>query len=260
MNRVILIIVLLIFSIKATGCVPDKSGTALSKMNKGCYVEIDALLEMNESNCTSENDRIDDTQVKERHIYNENNPDKNLFLQFLHDEIPITHYPYEWIEGTTIYKTLYFSEIIDEFGFYPELYMVDMDGDGIQEYCFRIVALLNTIKYNEELGCFEIWLQEREQQKPIGNGQMYSKDFHTDTRYGYYLYDKNANLIEYKLYTVTPMSDGNGGECVKYSIWDEEKGVFDVVTEEVWNKETKFLFELIDHASKPMSYEELLGD
>ena len=56
------------------------------------------------------------------------------------------------------------------------------------------------------------------------------------------------------------MSDGNGGECVKYSIWDEEKGVFDVVTEEVWNKETKFLFELIDHASKPMSYEELLGD
>lgn len=258
MKKQILIVILLIFILKVTGCGSDKNNSmTLGKINEGSCNKINILLEIYENN------KMEEVHAKERHIYNASNPDKNLFLQFLHDEIPVINYPYGQREGKAIYKTLYFSEIKDEFGFSPEFsefYMVDMDGDGIQEYCFKIPALLNTIKYNEELQCFEVWLQERNQQKPIGNGQMYSKDFHTDTRYGYYLYDKDANLIEYKLYTITPMSDGNGGECVEYSIWDEEKGVFNVVTEEVWNDETEFLFKLIDEAPKPMSYEELLEE
>lgn len=254
MKKQIFIVAFLIFIINVAGCGSDKDNITSGKISKGYCTKIDILLEI------YENSKMEEVQARERHVYNTSNPDKNLFLQFLHDEIPIIHYPYGWIEGETIYKTLYFSEIKDEFGSFPEFYMVDMDGDGRQEYCFGVPALLNTIKYNEELGCFEIWLQERNQQKPIGNGQMYSKDFHTDTGYGYYLYDENANLIEYKLYTITPMSDGNGGEYIKYSIWDEEKGIFNVVTEEAWNEETEFLFKLIDDAPKPMSYEELLGE
>ena len=182
---------------------------------------------------------------RERHEYNKHNPDKNLFLQFLHGEIPfVTLGSYGGVH--------YFSdtnEIRDENE--QRFYIIDMDGDGKPELgcIYPELTMMSIIRYNEEKDCFEEWLSGRHQQIPLGNGQMHEyKYFATATAYSYDLYDKNANLIKSVSYIT--------GERYPYDTTYYQIDFVDV-TEEEWKAESAFLFELIENAPKPMSYKEL---
>jgi len=179
---------------------------------------------------------------RERHEYNKHNPDKNLFLQFLHDEIPVVN-----MDGSE--KTFYFSdlsEVADEDR--KIFYIVDMDGDGKPELCckYQELAAINIMRYNEEKDCFDLWLSGLSQQFPLGNGEMYIIG---NSWTSYHLYDENANLIEEIVYSF------NRGPDVKF--WIDKNGFQKEVAEDDWNSESAWLFELIENAPKPISYKEL---
>jgi hypothetical protein len=125
-----------------------------------------------------------------KHIYNENDPNKNLFLRFLNNEIPIVNYN----NGCEM-KTVYFNDIsslwdIDD----KRFFMVDMTGDGILEFCYLIAGCIEIIKYNEEEDSFYLWLFETNHHRPIGNGQMYFASYNLTTIFAYYVYDLSGSF------------------------------------------------------------------
>lgn len=171
-------------------------------------------------------------QISKKHVYNKNSDEKNLLLQFLHDEIPL-----EISEG----EYVYFSEYSENGGLY--YYIVDVDGDGQSEYSYWEPGGHTFIRYMKEKGCFEIWLCTRTDCYPIGNGVMIDFVANTSSWYTYMIYDSEANLVKETIY----MDGGDG--CKK--IDDIE------VTEEEWNERTELLFEQYKNRPRPFSYEEL---
>lgn len=170
--------------------------------------------------------------IPKRHIYNENSYEKNLLLQFLHDEIPL--------EDSTG-KLVYFSEFSEKGGLY--YYIVDMDGDGQPEYSYWETGGNTFIRYMKDKGCFEVWLCARTDCYPIGNGVMIDLVANTSSWYTYMVYDSEANLIKETTYMYG---------------WDGCKKIDGAeVTEEEWNKETEYLFEAYRNRPQPFSYEEL---
>lgn len=177
-------------------------------------------------------------EPRERHTYNASDPDKNLFLQFINDEIPLINY-----EGKGV---VYYSEL----NAYEDIYcIVDMDGDGINEFCFNTVVTNNVIKYNEEKQCFEIWTRARFHARPIGNGRMYEMPQNIDLMYRDYSYDKNGNLVKEKLYTIWDP----GTDKVQYTLDGRRE-----VSKEEWEKATAEYFEAIENAPPTLTYEQLL--
>ncbi|MCH5280643.1 MAG: hypothetical protein J1E61_04175 [Lachnospiraceae bacterium] len=87
-------------------------------------------------------------EVRERHIYNVSDPDKNLFLQFINDEIPLLDFSGKGI--------VYFSEVEAE---RDTFYIIDVDEDGKNEFGFRTTERNILIKYDEADHCFKVWLQ-----------------------------------------------------------------------------------------------------
>lgn len=190
---------------------------------------------------------IKDTEFtpRDKHVYNSADADKNLLLQFLNDELPIINY----IESGEK-KTVYYSQLD---GGYDYFYIVDMDGDGKKEFCIFITAENLIIKYNEQKECFEVWLRTRIQEKPIGDGKAYAIDAHTDTRYSYYEYDENGNLIVEKYYSIGRIYDEDSDEGnMQYLIGTE------VVSKEEWEKETAYLFDMMESAPPALTYDDLL--
>ena len=188
-------------------------------------------------------------EPRERHEYNKLNPDKNLLLQYLYDEIPL------YFANSS--KTYYFSElseIIDEDE--KNFYVIDMDMDGKPEFGIISPELgaIILIRYNEQKDCFESWLEERRQQLPLGNGRMYEISSSASYQvYSYLVYDENANLIKRIDY-----SKLFEGPDVAYEIdTDDERKK---VTEKEWHAESAWLFRLIENAPKPLSYTELYDE
>lgn len=171
-------------------------------------------------------------KIPKRHIYNENSYEKNLLLQFLHDEIPLEISTGEYA---------YFSEFSENGGLY--YYIVDMDGDGQSDYSYWEPGGHTFIRYIEEKGCFEIWLCTRTDCYPIGDGVMIDLVANTSSWYTYLVYDSEANLVKETTYMYG---------------WDGCRKIDGVeVTEEEWNEQTEFLFEAYSNRPKPFSYEEL---
>jgi len=171
-------------------------------------------------------------QIPRRHIYNANSYEKNLLLQFLHDEIPL--------EDSTG-KLVYFSEYSEHGGLY--YYIVDVDGDGQLDYSYWETGGNTFIRYMKEKGCFEVWLCTRTDCYPIGNGVMIDVVANTSSWYTYMVYDSEANLVK---------------ETTYMEGWDGCKKIDGVeVTEEEWDRQTEFLFEAYENRPQPLSYEEL---
>jgi len=178
-----------------------------------------------------------------RHEYNSNDPNKNLFLQFLHDEIPVTNYGED-------NKALFFSDI-DSAKIEKEdkrFFIVDMDGDGKPELCYLYPAMLDIVRYNEETECFELWLSEGQHQRPLGEGQMWE---HTSLMSAfvdsYFLYDEHANLLK-------SISYGMGAKDLDTNYYQID-GVD--VTEGEWRTASAWLLKLIENAPEPLSLNEL---
>lgn len=171
-------------------------------------------------------------QIPKRHIYNANSYEKNLLLQFLHDEIPL--------EDSTG-KLVYFSEYSEHGGLY--YYIVDVDGDGQLDYSYWETGGNTFIRYMKEKGRFEVWLCTRTDCYPIGNGVMIDVVANTSSWYTYMVYDSEANLVK---------------ETTYMEGWDGCKKIDGVeVTEEEWDRQTEFLFEAYENRPQPLSYEEL---
>jgi hypothetical protein len=188
---------------------------------------------------------------RERHVYNANDTDKNLLLQFLNDEVPIINYEEEG-------KIVYFSDL-DTDGIGPldrkRYHIVDMDGDGRQDFCFTYPASRDVIRYNEKMECFELWLSELNKQFPIGNKQMYFAMFNTITIYSYLRYDEFANLLEERVYSVREDYDKEKDE--HYTVYEID---FEPVSESEWKEATAYFFELKESAPEALSYQDLLSD
>ena len=187
---------------------------------------------------------------KERHTYNAEDSDKNLFLQFLHDEIPIVDYMYEG-------NIAYYSDIrsIGDTDF-KQFYIVDMTGNGKMDFCFFDTGVREIIVYDEQREVFTVWLTMRSQQYPLGNGKTFSIDEHMELKYGYQVYDEHVGLIAEHLYM-----QEIGVEPTNYRHWifSQEADNFEPVSENEWNEAIAFLFELIENKPEPLSFSELYG-
>lgn len=189
---------------------------------------------------------VNDTKLTDI-IYNENDSSKNLLLRFLNDELPIVNY-----KGAS--DKLFYSDISD-----PnikleesEFFIVDMDGDGKDEYGFFIHPMLEIIKYDDEKEQFELWLSVKSQQRPIGKGEMYAIITGQPIIYEYYKYDADANLLESQYYTIgEEVNKENNTSSTIYRV----NGIN--VTEEEWNNQTKQFFNLKELAPNPIGYEQL---
>ena len=187
---------------------------------------------------------------KEKHTYNAEDSDKNLFLQFLHDEIPIVDYMYEG-------NIAYYSDIrsIGDTDF-KQFYIVDMTGNGKMDFCFFDTGVREIIVYDEQREVFTVWLTMRSQQYPLGNGKTFSIDEHMELKYGYQVYDEHVGLIAEHLYM-----QEIGVEPTNYRHWifSQEADNFEPVSENEWNEAIAFLFELIENKPEPLSFSELYG-
>ncbi len=180
-------------------------------------------------------------------LYNELDSSKNLLLKFLHDEVPIVNYPEEG-------DMKYYSDISDENISLEDskFYIVDMDGDGINEFGYYRYPMLDIIKYDQEDDTFELCISVKSQQRPIGEGEMYAIITSQPIIYEYYLYDEDANLVERDYYRTGEVIDkDNKTVIVIYEINGEN------VSLEEWNNETEYFFARKEAAPSPLTYQEL---
>lgn len=191
---------------------------------------------------------IKDDNFLDRLVYNENDSNKNLLLQFLHDEMLIVNYADKG-------DAFYYSDLVDENENmeYSKYFIVDMDGDGNEEFGYFHHSVLDIIKYNEGKEYFELWISVKSQQRPIGNGEMYAIITSQPIIYEYYLYDEKANLMESCYYRIGEKY--NKEKDATYMVY-EING--ESVSEERWNLETEYFFKLKEEAPKAISYQELL--
>ena len=152
---------------------------------------------------------------------------REKFLEFLLDEFPLA------------------GQNQDEF------LIFDLDGDGEDEFFYFHSAFCYVFRYNKDKKGFEPWLTTRRRQLPAGNSQMYEiASSGSFTAYSYLKYDTNAKLIDEINYTVL-----HDGPDISY--WtDFGKAAEKEITEEEWHAASAWLFELIEHAPKPISYQE----
>jgi len=180
-------------------------------------------------------------EPRKRHEYNRENPGKNLFLQFLHDEIS-----YVGEKG----EARYFSDFHGITGENENsFYIVDMDGDGKPEFWYQDYVSTDIFRYSEDKDCFELWLYGRRQMYPLGVGKIYEHHSSASSvTYAHHSYDKNANLIESIFYE----------KGISPPYVEEYFKIDDVaVSEDEWNTASAWLFELIKNAPNPLSYKEL---
>ena len=244
MKRVLSLILLLFIIFPLVSCNLN-DGSKPNKNEELVVTEdnvIETQVELKDTSTTNEGRQTD------RVVYNEHDLSKNLLLQFLHDEIPIVNYNNEG-------DVVYYSDLVDvnENLETSKFFIVDMDGNGNDEYGYFHHPMLDIIKYNEEKEYFELWISVKSQQRPIGNGKMYAITTSQPIIYEYYLYDENANLIESSYYRTGEEYDKE--KEVPYKVYEINDKY---VSEETWNVETEYLFNLIEEAPKPLGYQELL--
>lgn len=180
-------------------------------------------------------------------VYNELDSSKKLLLRFLNDEVPIVNY----LENG---DRKYYSDISDVNISLEDskFYIVDMDGDGTNEFGYYRYPMLDIIKYDKEDDNFELWISVKSQQRPIGEGEMYAIITSQPIIYEYYQYDKDANLVESDYYRSGEEIDKeNETVTLIYEVNGEN------VSLEEWNNETEYFFTRKDSAPNPLTYQEL---
>lgn len=195
-----------------------------------------------------------------RNVYNPYDSDKNLFLQFLNNEIPLI----DNREGTM--RVLFFEDLLEETTSQTEAsgyYIVDITGDGAKDFCVVIQPLIFIFTYDENTGFFRLWMVERSQQCPLENRQMYSCDVHTQIIWSHHFLDETGEVIYEISYVSEPYvyMESVDSWRVNYSITTEREGevTTEQVSEQVWRENVQKLWNLIEQAPPLLQYEDLLG-
>ena len=201
-------------------------------------------------------------EARERHIYNKNDEQKNRFLQFLNDEIPLVDYDVDNYPPETVYASEIFLDV-HERNCMPNIYYVlDMDGDGEDEFCFYSWLVLNIIKYDHEREVFTLWKYDDWRYKPLREGEMYAAyngEHVPPTReWIYKSYDRDGNTLELNIYSMIL----TGEDTREYEIWENTgnnmDALIEVVSEEEWLERRAYLIDLIEDAPECIAYEDLL--
>ena len=201
-------------------------------------------------------------EARERHIYNKNDEQKNRFLQFLNDEIPIVDYDVDNYPLETVYASeIYMGD--SEGNLMPDMYYVlDMDRDGEDEFCFYSLMVLNIIKYDHDREVFTLWKDVDWKYKPLREGEMYAAyngEHVPPTReWIYKSYDRDGNTLELNMYSIIL----TGEDTREYEIWENTgnnmDALIEVVSEEEWLERRAYLIDLIEDAPEWITYEDLL--
>ena len=201
-------------------------------------------------------------EARERHIYNKNDEQKNRFLQFLNDEIPIVEYNVYKYPSETVYASeIYMGD--SEGNLMPDMYYVlDMDRDGEDEFCFYSLMVLNIIKYDHEREVFTLWKYFDWKYKPLREGEMYAivdGDFVPAKRsWIYETYDKDGNSLITNLYSMIWEEDKEVQYAIRENMGKEDDSGHQIVSEEEWLERRAYLIDLIEDAPEWITYEDLL--
>ena len=201
-------------------------------------------------------------EARERHIYNKNDEQKNRFLQFLNDEIPIVDYDVDNYPPETVYASEIFLDVRERNCMPNMYYVLDMDGDGEDEFCFYSWLVLNIIKYDHEREVFTLWKYDDWRYKPLREGEMYAAyngEHVPPTReWIYKSYDRDGNTLELNIYSMIL----TGEDTREYEIWENTgnnmDALIEVVSEEEWLERRAYLIDLIEDAPEWIAYEDLL--
>ena len=201
-------------------------------------------------------------EARERHIYNKNDEQKNRFLQFLNDEIPLVDYDVDNYPPETVYASEIFLDVHERNCMPNMYYVLDMDGDGEDEFCFYSWLILNIIKYDHKREVFTLWKYDDWRYKPLREGEMYAAyngEHVPPTReWIYKSYDREGNTLELNIYSMIL----TGEDTREYEIWENTgnnmDALIEVVSEEEWLERRAYLIDLIEDAPEWITYEDLL--
>ena len=201
-------------------------------------------------------------EARERHIYNKNDEQKNRFLQFLNDEIPIVDYDVDNYPPETVYASEIFLDVRERNCMPNMYYVLDMDGDGEDEFCFYSWLVLNIIKYDHEREVFTLWKYVDWRNKPLRTGEMYAvynaEHVPATKSWVYKSYDRDGNTLELNIYSMIL----TGEDTREYEIWENTgnnmDALIEVVSEEEWLERRAYLIDLIEDAPEWITYEDLL--
>lgn len=240
MKKTVYIILTFLLITLLVGC---NNGSDLS----GTSADLVQEENVNYNNTTNEVAVSVENEESQKNVTIESDSSKCLLLSFINNEIPLVDYPK--IGDVKYYNDISDSNIsLDESTFY----VLDVDGDGVDEYGYYYYPMLNIIKYNKVNDDFELWLSVDSKQRPIGNGELISIITSQPIIYEYYKYDEGANMVESIYYRTGEEVDEETGEVkVIYEINGES------VSEEVWISETEYFFLRKDKAPNPLTYQEL---
>lgn len=184
-------------------------------------------------------------QPNERTLHNADDVEKDRFLAFLNDEIPIADYPFSEEESVLYYgdfKDREWENPQDE----PCYGILDVTGDGENEYVFYNGNTAVCMAYDEKEERFDcLFLWNTRQTYWLGEGQVLCFLPGETNVYTYLVYDEGV-LTETK----------------KFSIALSEEPVIRIddknVTEERWKEEFDWIMDLYHTRPAMMTMEELL--
>lgn len=249
MKRQRIIILLLVIVLSLTGCSHEEV-----KIVSGGAALFDKVEIQNFEEAKPE--------ARERHIYNKNDEQKNRFLQFLNDEIPLVDYDVDNYPPETVYASEIFLDVHERNCMPNMYYVLDMDGDGEDEFCFYSWLILNIIKYDHKREVFTLWKYDDWRYKPLREGEMYAAyngEHVPPTReWIYKSYDREGNTLELNIYSMIL----TGEDTREYEIWENTgnnmDALIEVVSEEEWLERRAYLIDLIEDAPEWITYEDLL--
>ncbi len=249
MKRQRLIILLLVIVLSLTGCGHEEVKIVSGGVALFDKVEIQNLEEAK-------------PEARERHIYNKNDEQKNRFLQFLNDEIPIVDYDVDNYPPETVYASEIFLDVRERNCMPNMYYVLDMDGDGEDEFCFYSWLVLNIIKYDHEREVFTLWKYVDWRNKPLRTGEMYAvynaEHVPATKSWVYETYDKDGSSLITNLYSMTWEEDGEIQYIIRENMGKDNDSGHQIVSEEEWLERRAYLIDLIEDAPEWITYEDLL--
>lgn len=185
-------------------------------------------------------------QPNERTLHNADDAEKDRFLAFFNDEIPVADYPFSE-QGVV----LYYGDFKDKEWVIsqeePFCGIMDVTGDGENEYVFYNGDTAVCMAYDEQkeqFNCLFLW--NTRQTFWLGQGQVLCFLPGETNIYTYLVYDEGV-LTETKKFSVTLAEDA------VIRIDDEE------VTEEQWKEEFDWIMDLYHTRPAMMTMEELFS-
>lgn len=184
-------------------------------------------------------------QPNERTLHNADDMEKDRFLAFLNDEIPVANYP-SGEQGVVLYYGDFRDKAWENPQDEPCYGIMDVTGDGENEYVFYNGDTAVCMAYDEETEQFDcLFLWDTRQTFWLGQGRVLCFSPGETNVYTYLVYDEGT-LTESKKFAITLAEDA------VIRIDDED------VTEERWKEEFDWIMDLYHTRPAMLTLEELL--